>query len=135
MLCNICRNNPWKINSLVNVWKSWKVETKNVVKILKIMKMTSMKDDLTDLKSIDANSAFLLFSLSPTYYFSPIRGCPRVMKIYVCTIIRVKLDEKWLLKNGGPPLQKSRIDCNLPIKTICLAKTWNDPMTHSFYLP
>jgi hypothetical protein len=31
----------------------------------------------------------LLFSLSPPYYFSPRRGCPRVVKI------RVKLDEKW----------------------------------------
>ena len=45
------------------------------------------------------SSLFFLFPLSFSlssvpYYFSPRRGCPRVMKICVCTLIRLKVDEK-----------------------------------------
>ena len=33
------------------------------------------------------STEFIIFTplLSPPYYFSPIRGCPRVVKICVCT--------------------------------------------------
>ena len=64
-----------------------------------------------------------------------IATCPRNRKIdwfYNSLIFDQNTRENW---KWGTPLQKSRIDCNLHIKTTFLAKTWNYPMTHSFDLP
>ena len=83
--------------------------------------------------------AFPALCLAATGWCLPkITTCPRNRSSggfynYLCFIT---MQEQW--KIGDPPLppkKESIIDCKLPIKTIFLANTWNEPMTHSFDLP